>query len=1282
MFENGLHTDTDRHVQPEGTYRLLLNGTLVEEEGVIVTEPGTRSIDSIPEGLKMIGEVNLGDNRTALLFTDGARSVIGVFDRVEFTRVFDDDTFADNNKLGLSLNYPCHVEIRTTKNGQKVLYWTDGLNPPRAANLSRLPTVDVEFNLNELKLFPEINQLPGIDLVAVESGGRLKSGSYQFAFAYVDEDATTTNFFHITAGIPIGRPTLNPALPYTQGLGSAPGTPTSKRIRFSIANLDPSYSRLRVAVLYHKQQENPDSYEDPEVYLLEDIIYRSDTAYGTVGTIPTMSFVHTGFEATTAGSIAEIIVPRPSYATAKALAQLDGVLYLGNLGGKTDDLGYQKYANAIQIQASTDTVPDYSFGDPVVCFQSRTFKSDEIYAFYISFILKDGTESRAYHIPGRAAVNMGTAGMENAALHSSSPFYAELNGNLTGVKNFHVTGTPYVNGFAYWENETELYPANSDSEIWTVDGSGVGSYTGSTLAGEKVRHYHFIDAKNLGYINGSNTNYKVFKIRLTNFKIPNEIRDRVLGWKISYARRSSGNRTILDQSYAHNLYSRSGDEDGDLHFAQNPIGAADNDGSDSYNDLLALWPFRLLRTKESIGNISFLKAAYSCLGEGLDVPSGHVGGMIPDTTVDVIRRVKNVTYVDANTPAVLFNYGGTDKIINNDHEEQKIVASLYNNPPSEGGYIMSYVWDIHAYIRDVYTSFSQQSLVSMGKYYPIPNLVTTTTDYIFGGDTVIYVNGSLQFSSEYTDPVVDDAGTPSVDETAPGFWYTVRQTDWWFYEGLDNPAFRYAGAGYWKQPIFKNANASYIIDNTFPQVYIDNTPQIPQLEKFVTWDGYNFAYSLLSVIKAPFPEQRVRFQGASYPNRVIRSSKIQEGIDIDAFRVFRDLDYYDIPSLRGPILVMRGTGDALIMHCPRGGFRTRGRDEIQVTDIRAYLGAGDIFSVSPQEFMTTDKGYAGTRDARAAIVTPSGYFFVDREAKKVFLLSQQLEEISGFGIEKELGEVLTPKLEKYGFAHNDFSIPYISVHAVEDTNLNRILLLVKDVTPNTSFLSANVLGNIRFKDGKFQLQSSLDVWINIEYDNDIYFYQITQVYCYLPSRKKWEGTKSYVPDNLFSALDRFYSIKGDVIHLHGGENTLPGKFYGTVYPVSIKLVQSGDPSIDKRVSSVLFDTLIVDPITGAEVHNETFTQVEVSNNYQTTDIIPLVPFPAEGYNTRRVKRVWSFSRIRDSEGEAPNDSGEPDIWYKRRLSGKFHEVLLIYSNVTSKLLKIFSIAIKEKVSIR
>ena len=148
---------------------------------------------------------------------------------------------------------------------------------------------------------------------------------------------------------------------------------------------------------------------------------------------PTSEVVFSGIEGVSPASVDDIIIDTIAYDTAKTIQQLDNVLYLGNTTA-SQDLGYQKYANNIKLRARVDAIepfddfyasvsnlqtgwsgiPVNDFGgtvqtvDPTKSyrylpniFKWKGYMRDEIYAFYIAFIMKDGSMSYAYHIPGR-----------------------------------------------------------------------------------------------------------------------------------------------------------------------------------------------------------------------------------------------------------------------------------------------------------------------------------------------------------------------------------------------------------------------------------------------------------------------------------------------------------------------------------------------------------------------------------------------------------------------------------------------------------------------------------------------------------------------------------------------------------------------------------------------------------------------------------------------------------------------------------------------------------------
>ena len=206
-------------------------------------------------------------------------------------------------------------------------------------------------------------------------------------------------------------------LPIERYDGCSADTQTGKSIVWDISNLNTDYEFLRPVVVHRSFDK--DGAPAEFAFKLNDI--------DISGTTATVAF--SGLEGYESSSVEDVIIDAVAYDTAKTLTQLDSVLYLGNLTG-TKDVGYQKYANAINLNTVTHTFDNFdpyvvsndnlNFGfldtDPPFISkqdgyrsmdnlssanQRRGYMRDEVYAFYIAFILNDGSMSYAYHIPGR-----------------------------------------------------------------------------------------------------------------------------------------------------------------------------------------------------------------------------------------------------------------------------------------------------------------------------------------------------------------------------------------------------------------------------------------------------------------------------------------------------------------------------------------------------------------------------------------------------------------------------------------------------------------------------------------------------------------------------------------------------------------------------------------------------------------------------------------------------------------------------------------------------------------
>jgi len=306
-------------------------------------------------------------------------SQIGIFNGTSYSLVLSDSGWAAANKL--NLGGVCEMTSRINHNDEFLIYWTDDVNPPRYLNLSLED--GTERTADSFTLFPTIEKHPYFQFEGLVAGGSLGAGTYNIALSYVTQDGTQTGWFYVSHPISINDDT-NTDFPNEYD-GAPNDYPTNKAIKFSITNVDTNYTYLRVALIDGS-----------------DVRVMPDRVISLVDGVLTMTV--TGNEAYTDGSLEEIAIPTAYYTKAKTLRQVDDRLYLGNVETLDSEFDYQKYANNIQVYAVTedfDIVNDLGYKDHQFSFTNKSFRRDEVYALYLSWVLKDGSETKAFHIPGR-----------------------------------------------------------------------------------------------------------------------------------------------------------------------------------------------------------------------------------------------------------------------------------------------------------------------------------------------------------------------------------------------------------------------------------------------------------------------------------------------------------------------------------------------------------------------------------------------------------------------------------------------------------------------------------------------------------------------------------------------------------------------------------------------------------------------------------------------------------------------------------------------------------------
>jgi hypothetical protein len=654
-FNKGLHRDTDPLDQPEGTYRYAKNIAIEPNSGAVQFERGTEmsslilgAYNPLPSppvvaptaGYRAVGKIVLQDDKVVIfsVFPDisGSQtywlnagiSEIGIFDPVDntYTTLYNDYAQVPNNEKPLNFRqeYPIQGEYKIDSTGRVSIYWTDDNEVMRFMRIYAPPTTGVAFDIETLNIFPLLSTAPFPILNTIISGV-LGSGMYALTVALVNDEGTPTNYVNISNWVKItddaesgsvaevgqsvfvtGHHTGNLNNMSVMTYDGCPADfPSGKGITWTVSNLDPRYSFIRPVIVYKIGGVI-------ECIKLQDIDY--DAAIST-----SMDVSYTGNETAEAELLTNILIARESYVKAKTVSQVDDVLYWGNLVKSKIDVDYQPYANNIEIEAvygnpnfqsnawiqgingwqQVNMRPDQSGAQRTAHEQyfHKGYQRDETYAFYITWIMADGNETVAYHIPGREPLDISIYAGQNTV--SGNPFlesehatpgsaqlsFASAAANAipardmgTGptseqwslmpnsdIEIYKITtygATIDPNSMGYWENASEYYPPDPVNYGIPLNADGTPNLNKTALMNTNVRHHHFPSANNSensvagegGHIWGKQNfgNHTARNVvnplgfRVKNVPIPASLVGKVIAYKIYYARRDEANTTVLD----------------------------------------------------------------------------------------------------------------------------------------------------------------------------------------------------------------------------------------------------------------------------------------------------------------------------------------------------------------------------------------------------------------------------------------------------------------------------------------------------------------------------------------------------------------------------------------------------------------------------------------------------------------------------------------------------------------------------------------------------------------
>lgn len=216
-----------------------------------------------------------------------------------------------------------------------------------------------------------------------------------------------------------------------------------------------------------------------------------------------------------------------------------------------------------------------------------------------------------------------------------------------------------------------------------------------------------------------------------------------------------------------------------------------------------------------------------------------------------------------------------------------------------------------------------------------------------------------------------------------------------------------------------------------------------------------------------------------FPHRIHYSLQSFQEEKADNYRMFLPNNYRDIEGETGEITNMFRLYNNLYVHTKEGLWQMGRNYQERVTDnVVSFIGTGSYFEIPPQKMVDDETGNsAGCQHKWSGIKTPSGYFFVTENQRKIYQFDgKQLKPISNLGLSNWFEnnteitldkDYLNIKGSKYPYADNPSNILGTGFISTYDTKKERIIFTKKDkkvsedfADPKNLFCTANNVATI------------------------------------------------------------------------------------------------------------------------------------------------------------------------------------------------------------------------------
>lgn len=904
---------------------------------------------------------------------------------------------------------------------------------------------------------------------------------------------------------------------------------------------------------------------------------------------------------------------------------------------------------------------------------------DEIYALGIVYVMEDGSLSPVFHIPGRAPdvvtgsnPIIGTSGTADDAAAWDTGIVTSYGTGLSARKTKRwqqiSTATKYSANsnrglMGYHETNADTYPdlpVCTEGSYWGLDWQGNEIVPGVT----KIRHHRMPGPELIADAIPSTNTHQV-GIRFSNVEYP----EGAIRHFFVYGDREY-ERTIIAKGLMVPLVTSQEFEDNADYTGDSPLGSASKFFKEYYGgastDLLfapqLLRPTSVPVTSSPLENLRTF--AFFC-SEGILKDKTfsprylRIEKFLQDTEYSIglgaNRDVSNAIlsayndnasiqtdlwyFSEATYPSTVHNYdiGFVGKIPKAAYGSQ-IGTMIYNSTDRSvqnlsfnlSPIIITLEDQIDEWITDgsspvdkaAYVSlkveidpFSNLHAISYRRMGNCPsnavNLSSSTTSY--SGDTFV---GRVSIT-DYSYAQSDEDG-----KTVEAFHLSFPTQDtlinYEFRNGSDDPQYSYFQWNYQYEPEGHKKFRQHIVSKYYENVE-DVMELYPQNADYN--DSYSFIQSLEVYQPLPFNYEYCKACIERYPYHIYYSDADNSEDQSDNYRIFRPNNYKDLPGATGEITDLFINFDQLYARTTNSIYFLPTRpQQLQSDATSIYIGTGEVLTLPAQQLKTSENAFGGGKFFKARTTTEYGTVYVDDLSGRVFLLTNQLNDLSNSGLRSFFQNNGRVSFLDQFFVKTESEFPFLSTSSPSgvgyiswyDPRYKRLFVHKRDFKLfskyNLTFVETltdevpTVLDDFEVRFNSFSFYTNINnIVTQITFEDKDFFENKSFTLSYSFITKQWVSFHSYLPYYAFGGHTNFFSSVDSFVYQHNiGDFTT---YYDIKYPHILDIIASNDPLQAKQTTSIFYTSntsIFNDDVNEYHKIPETYTGYIAYNSNQSS----------------------------------------------------------------------------------